>query len=143
MYKLGKSSIENLITVNEDLQSVVSRAIKETPVDFSVACGIRTLQEQKEYFKNGKSQTKNSRHLHGLAVDIYPWVDGKSSFKDEHMNAVADVIKEVAVDMGIPIKWGGDWQSFIDKPHFELDRLVYPDDKVVLQQINDFDWGVV
>jgi peptidoglycan L-alanyl-D-glutamate endopeptidase CwlK len=26
----------------------------------------------------------------------------------------------------VPIVWGGDWRTFKDMPHFELDRRKYP-----------------
>jgi peptidoglycan L-alanyl-D-glutamate endopeptidase CwlK len=26
----------------------------------------------------------------------------------------------------VPIVWGGDWRTFKDGPHFELDRRKYP-----------------
>ncbi|MCA3281062.1 MAG: M15 family metallopeptidase [Roseomonas sp.] len=31
-----------------------------------------------------------------------------------------------AREYGVPIIWGGDWASFPDGPHFELDRVKYP-----------------
>ncbi|MEZ8138652.1 M15 family metallopeptidase, partial [Vibrio splendidus] len=30
-----------------------------------------------------------------------------------------------ADELGIPIVWGGDWVSFKDGPHIELDRAHY------------------
>ena len=43
------------------------------------------------------------------------------SYKD-----LADKMKEAAKELDIPIKWGGDWTTLKDGPHFELDRTVYP-----------------
>ena len=35
-------------------------------------------------------------------------------------------IGELADELGVAIVWGGSWKSFVDQPHFELDRKVYP-----------------
>jgi peptidoglycan L-alanyl-D-glutamate endopeptidase CwlK len=35
-------------------------------------------------------------------------------------------MKQAATDLNVPIVWGGDWKSFRDGPHFELNRSKYP-----------------
>lgn len=35
-------------------------------------------------------------------------------------------MKAAAKELGVLIVWGGDWTSFRDGPHFELDRKAYP-----------------
>jgi peptidoglycan L-alanyl-D-glutamate endopeptidase CwlK len=35
-------------------------------------------------------------------------------------------MKAAAKEHGVAIVWGGDWRTFKDGPHFELDRGVYP-----------------
>lgn len=104
---------------------VMQEAIKESPLDFGITEGLRTLERQKELFEAGKSQTMNSRHLRGLAVDIAIFIEGKLNWDFPNYKLVADHIKEVAKDLDIPITWGGDWISFKDGPHFELDRSKY------------------
>jgi hypothetical protein len=39
---------------------------------------------------------------------------------------LASAVKGAAQRLGVPIIWGGDWASFPDGPHFELDRGKYP-----------------
>jgi peptidoglycan L-alanyl-D-glutamate endopeptidase CwlK len=39
---------------------------------------------------------------------------------------LASAVKAAAQKFGVPITWGGDWASFPDGPHFELDRGKYP-----------------
>ena len=39
---------------------------------------------------------------------------------------LAPVIKAAAANEKVAIVWGGDWRSFKDGPHWELDRRVYP-----------------
>ena len=104
---------------------VMQEAIKESPLDFGITEGLRTLERQKELFEAGKSQTMNSRHLKGFAVDIAVFEDDKLTWEFPKYQIVADHIKKVAKDLGIPIVWGGDWVSFKDGPHFELNRSKY------------------
>jgi peptidoglycan LD-endopeptidase CwlK len=35
-------------------------------------------------------------------------------------------MKQAAEELDVAIVWGGDWKSFPDGPHFELDRKAYP-----------------
>jgi peptidoglycan L-alanyl-D-glutamate endopeptidase CwlK len=105
---------------------VIEEAIKESPLDFSISEGVRTVERQKALFDAGKSQTMNSRHITGKAVDIAVIRDGEVTWDFKYYQLVADHIKKIAKDMKIDIVWGGDWQSFKDGPHFELHRSVYP-----------------
>lgn len=125
-FSFGAKSSERLAKVHPDLQRVFNEAIKNSPLDFSITEGLRTKERQKELFSAGKSQTMNSRHLTGKAVDIAVLVDGKITWDFPKYQIVADHIKKVAKELKIDIVWGGDWQSFKDGPHFELHRSVYP-----------------
>ncbi|MGE8636345.1 MAG: M15 family metallopeptidase, partial [Achromobacter piechaudii] len=35
---------------------------------------------------------------------------------------LAGVVKACAVELGVPVEWGGDWKSFKDEPHFQIPR---------------------
>tara|TARA_R110000751_G_scaffold98210_2_gene191203 strand:+ start:785 stop:1162 length:378 start_codon:yes stop_codon:yes gene_type:complete len=122
-YKLGTRSLQSLSGVNPDMVAVVYKAIELTGVDFSVIEGIRSLERQKQLLKDGKSTTLNSRHITGHAVDMVPYpVDWEDLERFEQM---AKAMKDAAEELEIPIIWGGDWKSFYDAPHFELDRKIY------------------
>ena len=123
MYVLGKTSLKRLQGVHPDLIAVVKRAIEITSVDFTVLEGLRSVERQRELFNKGASKTMASRHITGHAVDLAPWPidwDNLSRFKQ-----VASAVKEASEELGIPVLWGGDWRTFYDGPHFELDRKVY------------------
>ena len=123
-YKLGTRSLQNLSGVHPDMQAVVKKAIEITDVDFTVIEGIRNIDRQRQLVKEGKSTTLNSRHITGHAVDMVPWpVDWEDLDRFETM---AEAMKDAAEELDISIVWGGDWKSFYDAPHFELDRKVYP-----------------
>ena len=123
-YKLGTRSMQSLSGVHPDMVAVVKRAIEITGVDFTVIEGIRNINRQRELFKAGKSTTMNSRHITGHAVDMVPWpVDWEDL---ERFEVMSEAMKAAAEELEIPIIWGGDWKSFYDAPHFELDRKAYP-----------------
>lgn len=125
-YQFGQKSLEKLATVHPDLQRVFKEAITNSPYDFTITEGVRSLERQKELVAARKSTTMNSRHIKGLAVDIAVFVDGKLSWDMKYYKAAADHIKAVAVLNDVPLIWGGDWITFKDGPHFELDRKKYP-----------------
>ena len=123
-YKLGTRSLQNLSGVHPDLVAVVKLAISITEQDFTVIEGVRNINRQRELVKAGKSTTMNSRHITGHAVDMVPWpVDWNDL---ERFEVVSEAMKTAAEELDIPIVWGGDWKSFYDAPHFELDRKTYP-----------------
>ena len=122
-YKLGTRSLQSLSGVHPDMVAVVKKAIEITEVDFTVIEGIRNVSRQRELYKAGKSTTMNSRHITGHAVDMVPWpVDWEDL---ERFEAMSEAMKSAAEELDIPIVWGGDWKSFYDAPHFELDRKKY------------------
>ena len=126
MFKLGKRSIERLQGVHPDLVRVVERAIDLTTVDFTVLEGLRSPERQQTLVASGASQTLNSRHITGHAVDLGAWVDNQVDWSWPLYTKIANAMKAAATELGIPIVWGGDWKTFKDGPHFELDRRYYP-----------------
>jgi len=126
MYKLGARSKQRLKGVHEDLVKVVERAIEITTVDFTVLEGLRTPERQKTLMESGASQTLNSRHITGHAVDLGAWVGDEVRWDWPLYHKIAAAMKEAAKQVDVPIEWGGDWRNFKDGPHFELDRKAYP-----------------
>lgn len=125
-YKLSEKSLRRLEGVHADLVKVVKKAIEISKQDFIVIEGRRTLERQRYLMKKGATRTMRSRHLTGHAVDIAPLVDGKASWDWTYYYPVRDAMKQAAADLGVPVTWGGDWKSFRDGPHWELNRKNYP-----------------
>lgn len=125
MFKLGKRSIERLQGVHPDLVRVVERAIELSTVDFTVLEGLRTPERQQALVASGASQTLNSRHITGHAVDLGAWVDNQVDWSWPLYAKIANAMKAAANELGVAIVWGGDWRTFKDGPHFELDRRYY------------------
>ena len=126
MYKLGPRSQSRLKGVHPDLVKVVERAIEITTVDFTVLEGVRTPERQKVLFEAEASTTLNSRHITGHAVDLGAWVDKQVDWSWPLYHKIAAAMKEAAKELNVAIVWGGDWRTFKDGPHFELDRRKYP-----------------
>lgn len=126
MYKLGPRSQTRLKGVHPDLVKVVERAIEITTVDFTVLEGLRDPARQKTLMESGASQTLNSRHITGHAVDLGAWIEDEVRWDWPLYHKIAKAMKEAAKELNVAIVWGGDWKSFPDGPHFELDRRKYP-----------------
>lgn len=125
MFKWSKRSLTNMKGIHPDLRKVADRALELSAIDFIIVCGLRTMEEQKVLVATGKSKTLKSRHLTGHAVDFVALKDGKVSWDRQDMTQIAKAFKAAAKELKISIEWGGDWKSFIDTPHIELDRKVY------------------
>ena len=126
MYKLGPRSQSRLKGVHPDLVKVVEQAIRISTVDFTVLEGLRDPIRQKKLVESGASQTLNSRHITGHAVDLGAWVDDQVDWSWPLYTQIATAMKTAAKELGVSIVWGGDWKSFKDGPHFELSRKDYP-----------------
>lgn len=125
-FSLSKRSMDRMTGVHPDLVKVVKLAITLTEVDFGVIEGTRVIERQRELVAKGASKTMNSRHLTGHAVDLVAYVGSEVRWDWPLYHKIADAMKRAANALGVPIVWGGDWKSFKDGPHFELDRKAYP-----------------
>ena len=96
----------------------------------------------------GASQTMQSKHLTGDAVDLMAYVGGRGVWELNVYDEIADAMKEAAIRQNVGIRWGAAWiiddirmwrssmedamnyyvdtrrqqgkRPFIDAPHFEL-----------------------
>ncbi|MEB8638641.1 M15 family metallopeptidase [Cronobacter muytjensii] len=126
MYKFSQRSEERLQGVHPDLVKVARRALQLSPVDFGVTEGLRTAERQKQLVAEGKSQTQNSRHLTGHAIDVFAYPTPAGSWDWKYYEQIAGAFKAAAVELNIPIEWGGDWTTLKDGPHFQLPHAQYP-----------------
>ena len=124
------------------------RAIAITKVDFGVIEGVRSQEKQRELVAAGASQTMDSKHLTGRAVDLMAYINGRGSWELSLYDDVAQAMREAAIEQNVGIRWGAAWiipdirvwagpmeaamnyyidsrrrqgkRPFIDAPHFEL-----------------------
>ena len=137
MFKFSQKSIDNLKGVHPRLTILMGVALQDSPVDFTIFEGVRTLARQQELYAQGRTApgpivtnadgvVKKSNHQiqadgQGYAVDLYPYVNGGIKEKDtESFKKIAKHIKATAKRLGYNIEWGGDWTNPVDMPHFEL-----------------------
>ena len=126
MFALGARSKMRLKEVHPDLVKVVERAIQISDVDFTVLEGKRSPERQKALVAAGASQTLNSRHLTGHAVDLGAWVDNQVDWSWPLYAKINAAMQEASKQVGVPIEWGGGWRTFKDGAHFQLPWKVYP-----------------
>ena len=147
-FRLSQRSIERLEGVNDELVRVVMRAIAITKVDFGVIEGVRSEEKQRELVAAGASQTMDSKHRTGRAVDLMAYVNGRGSWELSLYDDIAQAMRQAAIEQNIGIRWGAAWvipdiriwtgpmeaamnyyidsrrrlgkRPFIDAPHFEL-----------------------
>ncbi len=125
-FALSQRSRDRMKGVHPDLVKVIELAITKTEVDFVVTEGLRSPERQMQLYLAGASKTTKGRHITGHAVDVAALLDGKVRWDWPLYHKIAAAVKAAAAELGVPIVWGGDWKSFPDGPHYELDRKHYP-----------------
>lgn len=124
MSKFSQKSLDRLEGVDDRLRALAFKAVQVQ--DLTVLEGVRSMEKQKQLFRDGKSKTLDSKHLSGKAIDIAPYpIDWQDRERFYHL---AGIIKGIAYELGIKIRWGGDWdsdndfkdQTFDDLVHFEV-----------------------
>jgi hypothetical protein len=120
MFILSNNSLGHLEGVHADLVDVTKLALTYSEIDFGVSQGLRSIETQREYVKRGVSQTMNSRHLTGHAVDIFAYVGGSARWEMPLYLEINHAFDRAASELKIDVDWGGDWKSFKDGPHYQL-----------------------
>ena len=124
MPRFGNRSRRRLKGVDTKLVNVLNETIKL--MDITVIEGVRSKDRQAELLEKGATKVKYSKHMEGKAVDVAPypiqWDDR------ERFHYMGGIVRGVASQMGIKVRWGGDWDSdgeikdnnFDDLVHIEL-----------------------
>ncbi|MBI9092461.1 MAG: M15 family metallopeptidase [Desulfobacterium sp.] len=127
----SSKSKQRLATCHPDLQRLFNAVIEA--VDCSIIEGHRNRDRQDRFYREGRSKVQWPEGKHNktpsLAVDAAPYIPGKGiSWEVKQCCYFAGMVKIKALELGIAIRWGGDWdndndvndQSFNDLVHFEL-----------------------
>lgn len=129
MPKFSEKSLTKLATCDERLQSVFNEVVKY--FDCTVLEGHRGEEAQNRAYAEGKSKLRwpngNHNSVPSKAVDVIPYpVDWSDR---ERMTLFAGFVLGTARQMGIKLRWGGDWDnntqvkdnSFDDLVHFQVE----------------------
>ena len=117
MFKLSLKSQQRREGVDPKLIEINNLALTISKIDFGISeyGGIRTVEEQRRLFNNGKSKadgvTNKSYHQTGRALDFYAYVNGRASWDHDHLAMVAAAHLQAASILGYPLEWGGFWES--------------------------------
>lgn len=124
MGALTPRDLDRMAGVHPDLVRVIARAREEA--EFIVTEGVRSRKRQGELMAAGATRTMNSRHLTGHAVDVAVTINGEVRWDWPLYTRLSTAVKRAAMLEGVAIVWGGDWPTFRDGPHYELERGAYP-----------------
>lgn len=75
----------------------------------------RPVEMQKIYVETGRSKTMLSDHLHKTAADIHIFTLEGELVLDSRLQPLGDYWQS----LNPKNRWGGNWSSFKDMPHFE------------------------
>ena len=121
MPHFGKRSKERLKGVDIRLQHILRRLVKI--MDVTIIEGLRTQERQNELLKKGASKTKYSKHIEGKAVDVAPYpIDWEDR---ERFHYMGGMLRGIAHEMDVKIRWGGDWDSDGEIADNSFDDLVH------------------
>lgn len=139
-FKFSNTSRTRLNTCHHDLIMITELALELSHCDFGISQGERTIEQQQQYFDDGKSRVnpkryssprelaKRGKHItikgdpdfsKSRAVDIYAFVKGKKHLAFDHrtLGVIAGAFfaaAQILFDRGITshvIRWGGDWDQ--------------------------------
>jgi peptidoglycan L-alanyl-D-glutamate endopeptidase CwlK len=119
MPKFSRKSLSKLETCDKRLQDLFLTVVKK--FDCTILEGHRIKDRQKLKYPKGKHNSLPSK-----AVDVAPYpIDWNDR---ERFTYFAGYVIGIAYQMGLKIRWGGDWDmdtqvkdnNFDDLPHFEI-----------------------
>ena len=128
MPKFSRKSLSKLETCDKRLQDLFLTVVKK--FDCTILEGHRSKDRQNKLFDEGKSKLKYPKGKHNSlpskAVDVAPYpIDWNDR---QRFTYFAGYVIGIAYQMGLKIRWGGDWDmdtqvkdnNFDDLPHFEI-----------------------
>ena len=121
MPHFGKRSKQRLKGVDIKLQHILNRLVEI--MDVTIIEGLRSQERQDELVKKGASKTRYSKHIEGRAVDVAPYpIDWEDR---ERFHYMGGMLRGIAHEMDVKIRWGGDWDSDGEIKDNSFDDLVH------------------
>jgi peptidoglycan L-alanyl-D-glutamate endopeptidase CwlK len=115
-FKLSNRSLSKLEGVHPQLVDVCKLAIGRTKIDFGIICGTRTVAEQEENVRTGRSKTMKSYHLpqadgYSHAIDAMAYVGSNGVWELNLYDEIADAFLSAAEEVGCELTWGAAWHK--------------------------------
>lgn len=105
----------------EDFRMFIEDAEAGLNIKLRIAQGMRTMAEQQALYNKGRTtagakvtnaKAGSSYHNYGLAIDLVVMDGAKADWNYDMKKLTPYADKH-------EIKWGGNWRTFKDTPHFE------------------------
>ncbi|WP_345239218.1 M15 family metallopeptidase [Pontibacillus salipaludis] len=119
--------------VEKAKNELLNRA-KEKGISVVITDGHRSIERQNELYEQGRSGEGSvvtnadggeSYHNYGLAIDFALKTNRGDvvwdTTRDGNGNGKADWMEVVSIAKDLGFEWGGDWSSFKDYPHLQMD----------------------
>lgn len=138
-FKLSKRSMDNYLTLHEDLRRIIDVALKCSQVDFVVVEGHRSIERQQQLFKEGKTKidgiNKKGKHNEYPSMAFDFCAVAKNPYHEPTMMYLVGVFTSIGEalrltgDVSHRVRSGANWdmdgelltdQTFIDMPHIEI-----------------------
>lgn len=120
-----EKNIRTLALVAQREARIFLRKVLDADIKAKIISGTRTYEEQNRLFRQGrfgnpgpiitKAKGGRSNHNFGIAWDI-----GIFTSTGGYITEGSAYEKASEVGMADTLEWGGDWVSFVDKPHYQL-----------------------
>lgn len=125
MARFGTRSKSRLHSCDERLQGLFEKVVKG--FDCTVLEGFRGKDKQNAAFDKGNSKLRFPEGKHNrmpsIAVDIAPYpVDWRDR---DRFHYFAGYVLGIASEMGLNIRWGGDWDQDTETKDNNFDDLVH------------------
>jgi peptidoglycan LD-endopeptidase CwlK len=112
------------LAAQQQARQFMTRVLKEIP-GVKVISGTRSYDEQNRLFRQGRYHNPgniitnvrggSSCHNFGIAWDIGIFTDSKGYIPNGPLYDEA-----AKVGLTETLEWGGNWERFVDKPHYQL-----------------------
>ena len=129
-------SEKNILLLHPDMVPYAREFVNQAEIagyKLRVTSTLRTFAEQSALYKKGRpelggsssdgtvtnAKAGSSYHNYGLAMDaveVDPIYGYSKGYDTDRWDKIAKIGK------GVGLEWGGDWKSFVDKPHFQLNK---------------------
>lgn len=135
LLKVSQRNEKAIARLHPQVRGLIRKFINDVYIKHQVQLVIvqdyRTYVQQDALYAKGRTTSGSivtnakggqSNHNFALAVDVFPlWDDGKLHMDTQSDKKNSEILRQISsVGKSIGLEWGGDWNSIVDNPHFQL-----------------------